>query len=407
MSKYHINKKGVPSLCKAEKGGCPFGTHYDTKEEASNEYDKKMSEEHGILPAASKASLSISERKSFSSLIERISSVKSAGFDYECYASLSLADDMGLDTVSILDDNGMAVTLPIGNTSREIVGSAEYIDRSVEALSSYYKRRGIIIKNENSLARVIYFSSKDPNEGVLVQSGGPNVLDAAIVKADEVVDIVEIKKLSSGAQLPSKTLEIDKYGDIKESDLSQQKDYMREAIKHININDADGKNVQVDFGDAERNIRFPLHHFVEEYKSKGATAFVYTTDNGEKVHKVDLTGDTEDVIDDLINRNIEADVVLRANLSRQNVTEDDIYRFNNIVSKKYSKSRRSSTTDTFTLKSIDESKIARAGDKVRIGSFILPIKYDDYKDNLNKRIKKEDLVSFKLTITGKIRTNYN
>lgn len=407
MSRYHINKKGIPALCKAEKGGCPFGTHYETKEEASNEYNKEMSLEHGILPETSKAKLSLSERKSFSSLIERVSSVKSVGFDYECYASLSLADDMGLDTVSIIDDNGIAVTLPIGNEAKEIIGSAEYLDRSVEALSSYYKERGIVIKNGSSLARVIYYNSKDKNERVLVQSGGPNVLDAAIVKADEVVDIVEIKKLSSGAQLPSKTLEIDKYGDIKESDLSQQKDYMRDAIKHININDADGKNIQVDFGNKEKNIRFPLHHFVEEYKSKGATAFVYTTEHGEKVHKVDLTGDTEDVIDDLISRNIEADVVLRANLSKQNVTEDDIYRFNNIVNKKYSKSRRASTTETFTLKSIDESKISRAGDRVRIGSFILPIKYDEYKDNLNKRIKKADLTSFKLTITGKIKTNYN
>lgn len=54
MTKYHINGKGVPSICRAEKGNCPFGgqdSHYDSETEAQKAANKMNSmESGGILP---------------------------------------------------------------------------------------------------------------------------------------------------------------------------------------------------------------------------------------------------------------------------------------------------------------------------------------------------------------------
>lgn len=52
MAKFHINSKGVPAPCQAEKGNCPFGdvnSHYDTIEEAQEVADKINEEQFGIL----------------------------------------------------------------------------------------------------------------------------------------------------------------------------------------------------------------------------------------------------------------------------------------------------------------------------------------------------------------------
>lgn len=56
MSKFHINKHGVPAPCKAIKGNCPLGgesgneNHFDTQEEAQEYADIENENEHGLLP---------------------------------------------------------------------------------------------------------------------------------------------------------------------------------------------------------------------------------------------------------------------------------------------------------------------------------------------------------------------
>ena len=53
MSKFHINKHGVPAPCKATKGNCPLGgeeRHFDSQEAAQEYADKVNAEEHGVLP---------------------------------------------------------------------------------------------------------------------------------------------------------------------------------------------------------------------------------------------------------------------------------------------------------------------------------------------------------------------
>lgn len=52
MTKFHINKHGIPAPCKAKAGNCPLGgneQHFDSKEQAQASVDKKHKEEFGIL----------------------------------------------------------------------------------------------------------------------------------------------------------------------------------------------------------------------------------------------------------------------------------------------------------------------------------------------------------------------
>mgnify|MGYP001075635259 CR=1 FL=1 len=55
MSKFHINKNGVPAPCRAKEGNCPYGgsdSHYDTYEEAQKAATAKLESEHGLLATA-------------------------------------------------------------------------------------------------------------------------------------------------------------------------------------------------------------------------------------------------------------------------------------------------------------------------------------------------------------------
>lgn len=59
MTKFHINSKGVPALCYAQKGNCPFGgldSHYDTLEKAQIIADKQNSENFGLLAKSNETS---------------------------------------------------------------------------------------------------------------------------------------------------------------------------------------------------------------------------------------------------------------------------------------------------------------------------------------------------------------
>lgn len=52
MSKFHINKHGVPAPCKATKGNCPLGgdeQHFNSEEEAQAFINNQMESEYGLL----------------------------------------------------------------------------------------------------------------------------------------------------------------------------------------------------------------------------------------------------------------------------------------------------------------------------------------------------------------------
>lgn len=64
MTKFHINKHGVPAPCKAIRGNCPLGgegDHYDTKEQAQISIDEKNANKYGLLGSAEERSPSTVE----------------------------------------------------------------------------------------------------------------------------------------------------------------------------------------------------------------------------------------------------------------------------------------------------------------------------------------------------------
>lgn len=53
MSKFHINKHGIPAPCKAKQGNCPLGgddQHFSTREEAQEVADRENEKKHSLLP---------------------------------------------------------------------------------------------------------------------------------------------------------------------------------------------------------------------------------------------------------------------------------------------------------------------------------------------------------------------
>lgn len=62
MTKFHINKHGVPAPCKAESGNCPLGgddQHFKTQKDAQTYADKVNSDKYSILPKVDEESIDI------------------------------------------------------------------------------------------------------------------------------------------------------------------------------------------------------------------------------------------------------------------------------------------------------------------------------------------------------------
>lgn len=69
MARYHINKHGVPAICKAKPGNCPLGgdnMHFDSHEEAQEHINKQEESKYGILPGVNEHS-QIEESKKIAS----------------------------------------------------------------------------------------------------------------------------------------------------------------------------------------------------------------------------------------------------------------------------------------------------------------------------------------------------
>lgn len=78
--KFHINKRGIPSLCRAVKGKCPFGgerSHYNSLEEAIAAEKDIQTIENGILPSLQKKRDRKGNRITFAHSEESIRYVKS------------------------------------------------------------------------------------------------------------------------------------------------------------------------------------------------------------------------------------------------------------------------------------------------------------------------------------------
>lgn len=88
MAKYHINAKGVPAICRATKGNCPFGgegEHYDTPEQAQEAADKKHAAESGFIkiPSMSAKETQNELREETNKFVDKQVTVKYDGKEFQ------------------------------------------------------------------------------------------------------------------------------------------------------------------------------------------------------------------------------------------------------------------------------------------------------------------------------------
>lgn len=79
MSKFHINKHGVPAPCRAKKGNCPLGgegQHFDTQEEAQVYADKINEKAHDLLPGVNLSSQSELFKRNYDYAFSRADSIE-------------------------------------------------------------------------------------------------------------------------------------------------------------------------------------------------------------------------------------------------------------------------------------------------------------------------------------------
>lgn len=411
--KWHIRANGEPGVCRAEAGNCPLGRnqpHYDSEEEAKAASSEGMEKEYGLLApsAEKKRKMSKWERKDLSKLVQKNSKSDTRGFNHECLAGVAVAESMGLERIAIVNQGEPIIfasmeSRRIEERQEEDSNIEEILSNTKKSLRNYYEKKEFKITNEDALVRVIYYSG-DPSKGIYVQSGSSNVLDAAILKDNKVREILEVKQLTDGAQMSSKALSFSRDGELNQSSLEEQTDYIKNALRSFNMKQAEGSNYVLKFGGKEADKTIPLYELARQYKTKGATGLLYITE-GDVVKKIPLRGKKyKEIVEDMKKRKLSASITIRANAAPKKMNEDDFYRFRNDT--ELFKSGTPLESDTFTLQDIKKEFISKSSANVRVGSFIIKnINYADYKLNMDVPISMGDMKAFGLTLVGQVYHN--
>lgn len=89
MAKFHIGKKGEPTVCRAKNGNCPFGgeeQHYSTKQEAQQAIEKSLENQHKTINSIQKTNtVSLSSDELINKLYDNISNVLMDSYYYNKY----------------------------------------------------------------------------------------------------------------------------------------------------------------------------------------------------------------------------------------------------------------------------------------------------------------------------------
>lgn len=284
--------------------------------------------------------------------------------------------------------------------------------RAQDALEEHYRKLGVPIKEPESLTRVIYFD-KD-SDMLVVQSGGPNVSDGAIIHTDGRVELLEVKKLhEGGAQLKSHTLKVDAGGYVDRKDLDKYPIGIATELSRAKVKDAYGTNFKLKVTEEDA-----MEYFVAEYQNSGVDKFLYTSREGHTVIE-NLKGDPKEISNRLLAKGLRAEVVLRANYGKVALTPEaydklsfDMGTFFD-MGKTFEpiKGYAGHGTGYFNFgelkqTTIDNMKPAGSGPNAltRMGEYILPIKYNELsKIKPDTKIPMENVEMFPLTLTGTIK----
>lgn len=114
MTKFHINKHGVPAPCKATKGNCPLGgetQHFDSYEKAQEYSDSQNAKEYGVLP-------NVSSELTGDDFVKDAESIKVISPQFMNESKLVIKDDLD----NSVEEYGLYITNeehnPVENTKR-------------------------------------------------------------------------------------------------------------------------------------------------------------------------------------------------------------------------------------------------------------------------------------------------
>lgn len=390
MAKFHIDKDGLPKVCRAKTKPCPLGgdeSHFDTIEKAQQYIDELHSKKYGMFGEKVDDTKNFKEmmadKNSLASRVLEQSSVQNIGFDFECYAASVHAEKLGLDKVII--NNGDSVKSDFDGQVQD-----EILSQVTDKLKSYYDEHGASIKDTTGLCRVIY--TNDDQDKFVVQTGSPNVLDAAIITSDNI-DIVEIKKgHGGGAQFGQLTFPVNEDGKIAGYDTLPSE--IRSTLENYNVEMSMGTNYKLPVSSDSA-----LEYFIDEYRSKGATSAIFT-DSNEKAIYIDLNKPNDKVIEDMKVHNISAFLNVRANKNTKKLDKSAEARFNKKMTHLLKDGVKFNGSN-FKISDVKEEHLKSWGRYVRIDEFCLPINSPDD----DRTINLEEVKFFPPMLAGTIKAN--
>lgn len=401
--KYHIGKDGTPKVCTA-KGECKLGgEHFNNLEEAQKYADKKNKEK------VEKTFTSVMNNKdSIAYKVNEASDVNNPGFDNETFLSSAYAEKMGLNNALVVNvaENGKIETKTIGKQELTEEQKKAIIKKTTNTLSDYYiDKHNTLIADRSKLVKVVYYNPDKTK--VVVQTGAPNVLDAAVVELDnKEVSLMEIKKgaEASKSQYGQRSLTVNHKGTFVKKSMQGIPKALREKLEQEHIDEYVGKDKVIDVDE-----KASLEYFVSEYKKAGASEIVFTNAHGEPVF---ISLKDKNPVKKLQENGATAYISIRTNKNSRKIDKDGIKRLNN--NKKLFKNDVSNK-DSFKLSDINKSEIGFSAGYIKMGEFRIEkingvdIKGKYSEENLpdNLEIKKEELRTMTPQITGNIRFRKN
>lgn len=401
--KYHIGKDGTPKVCTA-KGECKLGGEHFNNLEAAQEYADKKNKEK-----IEKTFTSVMNNKdSIAYKVNEASDVNNPGFDNETFLSSAYAEKMGLNNALVINvaENGKIETKTIGKQELTEEQKKAIIKKTTNTLSDYYiDKHNTLIADRSKLVKVVYYNPDKTK--VVVQTGAPNVLDAAVVELDnKEVSLMEIKKgaEASKSQYGQRSLTVNDKGTFVKKSMQGIPKSLREKLEQEHIDEYVGKDKVIDVDE-----KASLEYFVSEYKKAGASEIVFTNAHGEPVF---ISLKDKNPVKKLQENGATTYISIRTNKNSRKIDKDGIKRLNN--NKKLFKNDVSNK-DSFKLSDVNKSEIGFSAGYIKMGEFRIEkingidIKGKYTQENIpdNLEIKKDELRTMTPQITGNIRFRKN
>lgn len=360
MAKYHITPRGEVKKCNA-KVHCRYGDynpHFDDPETAQlfadNCFDRLRFDSTIRTLDTSGFDLRMKNKNSLPSRVKDITGVKQRGFDYECYMSSCYAESLGLRNVLVQDKNG-----------------------SWHAIN---QKGAIPDVDENRMKELISNAKQSLENGE--------------------TQLLEIKKThSSGAQTFERTLGIghDSAFELRDEDYDTlHPEILAEVEKFRNDNNTNQYNLKV-------SNFVATEQFVIDYQRSGSSEFVCTDKRGRAI-SIDMTRDTQTVAKELVNNGFVTTLKIRTNLNTRKLDSNAIYRLRENKDKIYTGDyvKVPGGHRAIPFENFDKSKMTKVRGKVRIGEYMLPVKWED-KDSYTGPITLDKMEYFAPVMGGDIK----